>query len=347
MAGGSKRNSRRWTARSVFGALMIFAIAPAVEAQWLPPLGAAPPSEIAQRLRAQGFILAGPLYRRNSVYVVDVSAGPEGRERLIVDAWSGEILQRFVARGGRWRPEFGGEFGEPPGVFGPPPASEFYTAGPAGAPEEPARAKLKPRAAETARQTARVSPATSAQPENAQNGGSNSSPSNVGAPASAPASAAAPPPAAPSRPAEMANPVTATANATSAPPPAKPERPAGVSSTAETNSSAPSSESRQEVRNGAGAVRVDADKPNTDSAVKAEGSGAPRAEKQEAPQAGAAPQARMETEKSEKPKSSAPAQAQSASAAPLPAVGKPSNPAPAAKSGRKSRVNDIPVMPIE
>ena len=78
------------------------------EAQWFPPIGAASPHEIAERLRAEGFVLIGPLRRNDTVYLADVNAGPAGRERLVIDAWSGEVLQRFVSRsatfGGRAPP---------------------------------------------------------------------------------------------------------------------------------------------------------------------------------------------------------------------------------------------------
>ena len=175
MTQGLNRILRRWTTRSALGALLGFAIAPAAEAQWF--LGSAPPGEIEERLRAQGFALAGPLYRRSSVYIADVNAGPAGHERLIIDAWSGEILQRFVVRRGRLRQGFGGEFAEPlpPGVVGPPPASEFFSVAPVGAPEEPTRPKLKPKATATNRQPTQTAPtataASPAQPEKTQDAG--------------------------------------------------------------------------------------------------------------------------------------------------------------------------------
>ena len=105
--------------------------------QWFPPIGAASPQEIAQRLRAEGFVLVGPLRRNDTVYLADVNAGPAGRERLVIDAWSGEILQRFVARSPYPRPGVGGgyviergEFDSPP-PLAPPPARDFFV-GPGG-----------------------------------------------------------------------------------------------------------------------------------------------------------------------------------------------------------------------
>jgi hypothetical protein len=120
--------------RAAFAAVLMFASVPAVKAQWFPPIGAAPPAEIAQRLRAEGYAAIGPLIRRDTVYLADVH-GPAGRERLVIDAWSGEILQRFVARDRYRRPGSaapyvveGGEFSMPP-PLGPPPARDFVNGG--------------------------------------------------------------------------------------------------------------------------------------------------------------------------------------------------------------------------
>ena len=105
--------------------------------QWFPPMGAASPNEIAERLRAEGFVLVGPLHRNDTVYLADVNAGPAGRERLVIDAWSGEILQRFVPRNPNSRPGAAGgyviergEFDIPP-PLAPPPARDFFV-GPGG-----------------------------------------------------------------------------------------------------------------------------------------------------------------------------------------------------------------------
>ena len=122
------RRLRHLAARATFVAVAAFGLVPSAGAQWAPPFGAAPPGEIVQRLRAEGYVLIGPLRRRDTVYLADVAGGPAGRERLVLDAWSGEILQRFVARRvpgrfGGYVPE-GGEFNEPP-PLGPPPARDF------------------------------------------------------------------------------------------------------------------------------------------------------------------------------------------------------------------------------
>ena len=107
-------------------------------AQWFPPMGAASPGEIAQRLRAQGFVLMGPLRRNETVYLADVNAGASGHERLVIDAWSGEVLQRFVARPQPVSPGAAGgyviergEFDRPP-PLGPPPRDFFFGSGGGG-----------------------------------------------------------------------------------------------------------------------------------------------------------------------------------------------------------------------
>lgn len=62
-----------------------------------------PRGEVRYILRQHGFAMHGPLRRNGRVYVVDV-ANPRGvRMRVIVDAFSGRIVQRFV-QGGPPRP---------------------------------------------------------------------------------------------------------------------------------------------------------------------------------------------------------------------------------------------------
>jgi hypothetical protein len=148
----SYATSRRLLARLTLAALPFLAAASRADAQWFPPMdapsthelaqwfppiGAASTHEIAERLRAEGFVLIGPLRRNDTVYLADVNAGPAGRERLVIDAWSGEILQRFVERSGSSRPGAAdgyaierGEFDSPP-PLAPPPAREFFN-GPGG-----------------------------------------------------------------------------------------------------------------------------------------------------------------------------------------------------------------------
>ena len=110
---------------SALGGLIAFAFVPTAKAQWLTPWRAASPGEIERSLEAQGYGLIAPLVRRPEVYLADVSAGPAGYQRLVIDARSGQILERFIAPGRMWGPRFAArdeEFSEPPrpGGIGPP-----------------------------------------------------------------------------------------------------------------------------------------------------------------------------------------------------------------------------------
>ncbi len=109
-------------------------------AQWrAPPWRFAwPPGEIEGSLNAQGYALTAPLMRRPGLYLADVSAGPGRYQRLIIDARSGRILERFPAPGRIWGPALasrGDEFGGvPPSGMGAPRSGEFSDA------PQPARA---------------------------------------------------------------------------------------------------------------------------------------------------------------------------------------------------------------
>ena len=130
----------RCLAGSALGGLIAFSFVPAATAQWLPPpWRAAFPGDIERSLEARGYVLTAPLMRRPGVYLADVSAGPAGYRRLIIDARSGQILESFLASGRMWGPQLaarGDDFGEPapPSVGGPP--LNGQSSGPTG----PARA---------------------------------------------------------------------------------------------------------------------------------------------------------------------------------------------------------------
>ena len=114
----------RCLAGSALGVLIAVAFVPTATAQWMPPWGAPFPGEIERGLEAQGYVLTAPLMRRPGVYLADVSAGPAGHQRLIIDARSGQVLERFPTSRRNWGPALAardGEFGEPqPGGVGPP-----------------------------------------------------------------------------------------------------------------------------------------------------------------------------------------------------------------------------------
>jgi hypothetical protein len=105
----------RCFACSVLGPLIAVAFVPTAMAQWMPPWGAPFPGEIARGLEAQGYVLTAPLIRRPGVYLADVSTGPAGHQRLIIDARSGQILEHFTAPGRYWGPALAArdeEFGD-------------------------------------------------------------------------------------------------------------------------------------------------------------------------------------------------------------------------------------------
>jgi len=131
------RTLRRCLAGSALGALIAIAFVPAAMAQWMPPWGAPFPVDVERGLEAQGYVLTAPLMRRPGVYLADVSAGPAGRQRLIIDARSGQILERFTAPGRNWGPALAareGGFGElGDGGVGPP-LNRGFSGLPAAAP---------------------------------------------------------------------------------------------------------------------------------------------------------------------------------------------------------------------
>src|SRR3984957_14747153 len=100
----------------VLGALIAIAFVSTATPQWMPPWGPVFPGEIERNLEAQGYDLTAPLMRRPGVYLADVSAGPAGHQRLIIDARSGQVLERFPAPGPTWGPALAARdagFGDP------------------------------------------------------------------------------------------------------------------------------------------------------------------------------------------------------------------------------------------
>jgi hypothetical protein len=124
---------------SVLGGLIAFAFVPTATAQWLMPWGPTVwPGEIERGLEAQGYVLTAPLMRRQGVYLADVSAGRAGYQRLVIDARSGQILERFIASGRAWGPALAvrsEEFRGPlPPAGAEPPLSPGFSGAPTGVP---------------------------------------------------------------------------------------------------------------------------------------------------------------------------------------------------------------------
>jgi hypothetical protein len=131
-----------------------------------------PPGQVMHMIRSQGFRLSGPFYRNGRVYVADVMDDRGVRQRLIVDAFSGEVLQAFVL--GRPSETFGNERSarfEPldrgPGPGAPlpsaPDAGALQPSAPQiGAPQNieslPLKPKAKMRTSVSKRETVRARP---------------------------------------------------------------------------------------------------------------------------------------------------------------------------------------------
>ncbi|MGA2493449.1 MAG: hypothetical protein ABSF67_10915 [Roseiarcus sp.] len=147
-------------------ALVLLALPATAQAQGFFFLFGSPsPYEIERQLAASGYVLTGPLTMRGDVYLADVIVRGEGPERLVIDAQSGRVVERYRGRADRSReaaaPPPPSGWGDDPRLWnGPRPPA---TIGPDVAPPDsfaPAKpnvleapkadnSKLKPKAAET------------------------------------------------------------------------------------------------------------------------------------------------------------------------------------------------------
>jgi hypothetical protein len=119
------------------------------------------PYDIERRLEDAGYVLQRPLVLRGDVYLADVEAGRGRFQRLVIEADSGRILERFRA-GRDVDPDIGAAdpWGAPavipPNRSGPP--SIYLSPEPSDAP----KAKAKPKPAEAKRDAATPTPAANA-----------------------------------------------------------------------------------------------------------------------------------------------------------------------------------------
>jgi hypothetical protein len=85
-------------------------LAPAARAQGLFFLFEPAPLRIERQLESAGYELRGPLVRRGDIYVADVVGQTGARERLIVDARTARIVDRFPSVATRWREDRFGDW---------------------------------------------------------------------------------------------------------------------------------------------------------------------------------------------------------------------------------------------
>src|SRR5450432_2923006 len=105
MSARSRRARRRASiSAACAAAAVVILLAPAARAQ--NPfffLFEPSPQRIERQLNAWGYGLRGPLVRRGDVYVADVVSDTGDRERLVIDARSARIVQRFPSVAARSR----------------------------------------------------------------------------------------------------------------------------------------------------------------------------------------------------------------------------------------------------
>ncbi len=197
--------SRRWGWAAA--ALVLSALPTAAPAQaqgFFFLFGSPSPYEIERRLAAAGYALTGPLTMRGDVYLADVVVRGEGPERLVIDAHSGRIVERYRGRADRWREAaapppsawsddprlWNGP--RPPALIGPDgaPPDSFEPAKPSVL-ELPKAEKPKPKAAET-KPKATPKPAPVANVNNPPPAAVVPPPAAPASPSPAPSAAAAP-----------------------------------------------------------------------------------------------------------------------------------------------------------
>ena len=101
MSGRSRQAKRRalWSAAS---AAILILMAPAARAQFFFGIFEPPAVRVAHQLEVEGYDVRG-LVRRGDVYVADVVAQGGDRERLVIDARTTRIVERFPSVATRWR----------------------------------------------------------------------------------------------------------------------------------------------------------------------------------------------------------------------------------------------------
>ncbi len=117
-------------------ATALLALAPTAKAQGLFSFFAPSAYDIERRLDLSGYALTGPLKQRGGVWLADVvSPGGRNPERLVIDAQSGRIIERYRTQPARWRDApretdseesmWGPDTRPPADIDQPPPRDQF------------------------------------------------------------------------------------------------------------------------------------------------------------------------------------------------------------------------------
>jgi hypothetical protein len=89
--------SRPRAAALALAAALLWIGAPGAQAQWFNTDPALPAMRIERMVQASGYRLTGPVLRNGPVYLADVLGRQNDPERLVIDANSGRLLQRYRA----------------------------------------------------------------------------------------------------------------------------------------------------------------------------------------------------------------------------------------------------------
>jgi hypothetical protein len=95
----ASRSPRRkaWAALALSSFIGVAAVPTVAQAQLFGLWGwSMRPGQVERIIQSQGFRLTGPIYRNGRVYVADVQDERGVHQRLIVDAYTGDVLQAFV-----------------------------------------------------------------------------------------------------------------------------------------------------------------------------------------------------------------------------------------------------------
>ncbi|HEY1941629.1 MAG TPA: hypothetical protein VGH40_05840 [Roseiarcus sp.] len=135
----SAARRRRRSIQFATAVAALLALAPAARAQGLFSFfapSAPSPYDIERRLDRSGYALTGPLKQRGGVWLADVvTAGGRDQQRLVIDAHTGRIIERYRMQPARWRDApremdseesvWGPDSRPPADVDQPPPRDEF------------------------------------------------------------------------------------------------------------------------------------------------------------------------------------------------------------------------------